>query len=75
MSVVKSYAEINEKIKNHQAVVMTAEEVKAFIREQGPVRAVEKVDVVPTGTFGGLCSSGAFLNFAMLIRRSKWKRL
>ncbi len=63
MSVVKSCAEINEKIKNHQAVVMTAEEVKAFIREQGPARAVEKVDVVTTGTFGAMCSSGAFLNF------------
>jgi len=63
MPAVKSYAEINEKIKNHQAVVMTAEEVKAFICEQGPARAVEKVDVVTTGTFGAMCSSGAFLNF------------
>jgi hypothetical protein len=63
MSVVKSYAEINEKIKKRRAVVMTAEEVKAFIREQGTARAVEKVDVVTTGTFGAMCSSGAFLNF------------
>jgi len=63
MKIVKSYAEINQKIKNRQAVVLTAEEVKHFIREQGLKSAVEKVDVVTTGTFGAMCSSGAFLNF------------
>jgi len=63
MPAVKSYAEINEKIKNRQAVVITAEEVKIYIREQGIARTVEKIDVVTTGTFGAMCSSGAFLNF------------
>ncbi|HQC61574.1 MAG TPA: homocysteine biosynthesis protein [Candidatus Marinimicrobia bacterium] len=63
MKIVKSYAEINQKIKNRQAVVMTAEEIKSFIREQGIKSVLEKVDVVTTGTFGAMCSSGAFLNF------------
>ncbi|NLA22878.1 MAG: hypothetical protein GX870_07550, partial [Candidatus Marinimicrobia bacterium] len=63
MKIIKSYAEINQKIKNRQAVVMTAEEIKSFIREQGIKSVLEKVDVVTTGTFGAMCSSGAFLNF------------
>lgn len=63
MKTVKSFAEINQKIKNRQAVILTAEEVKLFIKEQGIKEAVEKVDVVTTGTFGAMCSSGAFLNF------------
>lgn len=63
MSTEKTYAEINEKIKNGKAVVMTAEELIAFVEEKGFSRATQEVDVVTTGTFSPMCSSGAFLNF------------
>ncbi len=61
--VNKTFAEINEKIKNGKAVVVTAEEMIGITRENGPVEAARKVDVVTTGTFGIMCSSGAFINF------------
>jgi len=35
MSTEKTYAEINEKIKNGKAVVMTAEELIALVEEKG----------------------------------------
>lgn len=59
----KSYEEINEKIRKQEAVVMTAEEIISFVAEQGIKEAAKKVDVVTTGTFGPMCSSGAFINF------------
>jgi len=61
--VQKSYEEINEKIRQGQAVVVTAEEVIALVREKGVERGAREVDVVTTGTFGPMCSSGVFLNF------------
>jgi uncharacterized protein (DUF39 family) len=61
--VNKSFVEINAKIKTGQAVVVTAEEMIAITKESGPVEAARTVDVVTTGTFGIMCSSGAFLNF------------
>jgi len=62
LEINKSYDEINERIKSKKAVVLTAGEMKLFIKEQGIKKAAEKVDVVTTGTFGAMCSSGAFLN-------------
>jgi len=59
----KTYEEINEKIKTGQVVVVTAEEMIDIVEEEGPAKAAQKVDVVTTGTFGPMCSSGAFLNF------------
>ncbi|TFG28953.1 MAG: CBS domain-containing protein [Promethearchaeota archaeon] len=61
--MTKTYAEINEKIKNGSAVVLTAEEMIDFVEEHGIKVAADEVDVVTTGTFGPMCSSGAFLNF------------
>jgi uncharacterized protein (DUF39 family) len=61
--VRKTFAQINEKIKKGEAVVVTAEEMIEIKRDCGPVEAARKVDVVTTGTFGIMCSSGAFLNF------------
>ncbi|MBF4693785.1 homocysteine biosynthesis protein [Fusibacter ferrireducens] len=61
--MAKTYEQINEKIKNGEAVVVTAEEVIDIIREKGTKEAAEYVDVVTTATFGPMCSSGAFLNF------------
>jgi len=59
----KTYAEINEKIKNGNVVVLTAEEMVDFVAERGTKVAAEEIDIVTTGTFGPMCSSGAFLNF------------
>lgn len=63
MRLAKTFAEINEKIKKGNAVVLTAEEVIKMADEEGVKKVAEKVDVVTTGTFGPMCSSGAFLNF------------
>jgi uncharacterized protein (DUF39 family) len=58
----KTITEINEKIKAGQAVVFTAEEIIGVAREKGISRAAREVDVVTTGTFGIMCSSGAYFN-------------
>jgi uncharacterized protein (DUF39 family) len=59
----KTYQEINEKIRKGQAVVVTADEMVGIVRKKGPARAAREVDVVTTGTFAPMCSSGAFINF------------
>ena len=61
--MAKTYEEINERIRSKRAVVMTAEEVVELVERKGVEKAAEEVDVVTTGTFGAMCSSGAFLNF------------
>ncbi|HPQ51713.1 MAG TPA: homocysteine biosynthesis protein, partial [Spirochaetota bacterium] len=60
--VKKSYDEINDKIKKGKAVVVTADEMTSIVSDQGHREAFKKVDVVTTGTFGAMCSSGAFIN-------------
>ena len=60
--MAKTIAEINEKIRSGQAVVVNAEEVIEIVRTKGISRAASEIDVVTTGTFGPMCSSGAFLN-------------
>jgi uncharacterized protein (DUF39 family)/CBS domain-containing protein len=60
---MKTYEQINEKIKNGDAVVVTAEEMIGIVEERGVTYAAKEIDVVTTGTFGAMCSSGAFLNF------------
>ncbi|HBL68108.1 MAG TPA: hypothetical protein DDZ70_05305, partial [Firmicutes bacterium] len=60
---LKSFAEINEKIKQRRAVVVTAEEITEIVAEKGTAQAAKEVDVVTTGTFGPMCSSGVWLNF------------
>ena len=63
MSKKRTIAEINEKILSGKAVVLTAEQVAAMGREATPAEIAERVDVVTTGTFGPMCSSGMFINF------------
>ena len=75
MSTQKSYDEINERIRKGQAVVLTAEEVSQMAKEQGVTAVARKVDVVTTGTFGPMCSSGAFLNFGHSEPPIKMKRV
>jgi len=60
--MAKTIEEINEKIKQGKAVVVTAEEIIGIAREKGVKQAAEEVDVVTTGTFGPMCSSGAYFN-------------
>jgi len=60
--MTKTYEEINEKIRRGQAVVVTAEEMIEIVRKKGVSRAAKEIDVVTTGTFGPMCSSGAYLN-------------
>jgi len=60
---VKTIDEINEKISEGKAVVVTAEEMIGIVEENGPKKAAQMVDVVTTGTFSPMCSSGAFINF------------
>jgi len=60
---LKTIEEINQKIRDGDAVVVTAAEMTRIVAENGPMDAAKEVDVVTTGTFGAMCSSGAFLNF------------
>ncbi len=60
--MAKAISEINEKIRKGKAVVVTAEEVINIAKSKGVSRAAEEIDVVTTGTFGPMCSSGAFFN-------------
>ncbi|MHB8076904.1 homocysteine biosynthesis protein [Desulfosporosinus fructosivorans] len=75
MSVEKTYAEINAKIKSGKAVVVTAEELIALVEEKGLSRAAQEVDVVTTGTFAPMCSSGAFLSLGHTTPRMKMQKV
>ncbi len=44
-------------------VVMTAQEFKGYVKANGVKKAAKDVDIVTTGTFGAMCSSGAYFNF------------
>lgn len=61
--MAKTYDEINEKIRQGRAVVVTAEEIIDIVDDVGLEEAAKQVDVVTTATFGPMCSTGAFLNF------------
>jgi len=55
----RTVSEINEKIRNGDVQVLTADEMKELVESSGIKVAFEEVDVVTTGTFGAMCSSGA----------------
>ena len=59
----KTIEEINKKIKQGKVVVVTAAEMTDIVKRKGPEKAAAEVDVVTTGTFAPMCSSGAFINF------------
>jgi L-aspartate semialdehyde sulfurtransferase len=61
--MLRTIAEINDKIRSGSVVVVTAEEIVGIAREKGIKQAAREVDVVTTGTFSPMCSSGAFFNF------------
>jgi len=60
--MAKTIQEINEKIKSGRAVVFTAEEIIEVAKSKGVKKAAAEVDVVTTGTFAPMCSSGAYFN-------------
>jgi len=68
---MKTVAEINEKIASGRAVVVDAEEMVKIVKEEGAKKAAERVDVVTTGTFGPMCSTGA--TFSMGHTKPKMK--
>ncbi|BBO73842.1 hypothetical protein DSCW_12590 [Desulfosarcina widdelii] len=61
--VKKTVRQINEKIRSGDVVVVTAEEMIDIVDREGAAGAAQQVDVVTTGTFAPMCSSGAFINF------------
>jgi uncharacterized protein (DUF39 family) len=61
--VSKSYDEIRKKTMDGDVVVMTAQEFKKYVKANGVKKAAKDVDIVTTGTFGAMCSSGAYFNF------------
>lgn len=60
--MIKTIKEINKKIARKEAVVMTAEEIVEVVKKRGVKEAVREIDVVTTGTFGPMCSSGMYFN-------------
>jgi uncharacterized protein (DUF39 family) len=69
--VQKTVQEINQKIRDGKVVVVTAEEIIDIVKDNGPVEAARQVDVVTTGTFAPMCSSGAFINFGHSVPTTK----
>ncbi len=59
---IRTYEEINEKIRKGDAVVLRADEFKRLAEVKGYENVAKEVDVVTTGTFGAMCSSGAVIN-------------
>ena len=59
---MRSIAQINDKIQAGSAVVLTVEEVKARVGVEGIAAVAAAVDVVTTGTFEPMESSGAIIN-------------
>jgi len=59
---MKTIEEINRKIREGKAVVVTAEELVEIAASSGVKKAAARVDVVTTGTFAPMCSSGVVLN-------------
>ncbi|MEO1094837.1 MAG: homocysteine biosynthesis protein [Cyanobacteria bacterium J06638_28] len=62
MAIQRTLEAINERIRDRGVVVDTASEFKARVAEVGITVAMEAVDVVTTGTFEPMESSGAILN-------------
>ncbi|SHN60927.1 homocysteine biosynthesis protein [Desulfovibrio litoralis] len=61
-SVNKTIAQINERIRKGKAVVLNAEEMTEAVKRMGKEKAAREVDVVTTGTFSPMCSSGMLFN-------------
>jgi uncharacterized protein (DUF39 family) len=69
--MAKTIKQINAKIKKGKAVVVTADEMTRIVSRRGVRKAAREVDVVTTGTFGPMCSSGAYFNIGSTKPRIK----
>lgn len=58
----QAIADINDKIKAGKAKVLTASELKLLVADVGVSQAAKQVDVIVTGTFEPMESSGAIIN-------------
>jgi L-aspartate semialdehyde sulfurtransferase len=58
----RTLEEINDKISRQKAIVWTVEELKARVLETSIIQATKEVDVITTGTFEPMESSGAIIN-------------
>ncbi|ACZ61922.1 homocysteine biosynthesis protein [Dehalococcoides mccartyi] len=67
----KTLEEINQRVKEGKAVVLTAEEIVVYAKEKGLKTTFKEVDVVTTGTFGPMCSSGVYFNIGHTNPRMK----
>jgi L-aspartate semialdehyde sulfurtransferase len=70
----KTIQDINARIRKGKAVVLNAREMATLVRQKGKVKAAREVDVVTTGTFSPMCSSGLLFNFGQvppMIKASK----
>jgi uncharacterized protein (DUF39 family) len=72
--VKRTWEEINEKIERGNIVVITAEEMTELSETEGVKEACRKVDVVTTGTFSPMCSSGLLINTGHHTPRLNYKR-
>lgn len=59
---MRTIAEINDKILHQRAVVWTVDELKTRVAEVGVTQVAKEVDVITTGTFEPMESSGAIIN-------------
>jgi L-aspartate semialdehyde sulfurtransferase len=59
---MRTIAEINDKINRKCAVVLTVEELKAKVANSSIAQVAKEVDVITTGTFEPMESSGAIIN-------------
>lgn len=62
MATTRTIPEINQKIRAGTVTVWTVEETKAHVAQMGLEAATATVDVVTTGTFEPMESSGAIIN-------------
>ena len=61
--ITRTIEEINKKIRSGKAVIVRADEMTEIVKKKGAGAAAAEIDVVTTGTFSPMCSSGAFINF------------
>lgn len=62
LGAMRTVAEINAKIRQGSVTVLTVEALKARVAEVGIAQTAQEVDVITTGTFEPMESSGAVLN-------------
>ncbi len=59
---MRTIDEINDKILRQKAIALTLSELKERVKEVGVTQAAKEVDVIATGTFEPMESSGAIIN-------------